>query len=472
MADSGHRSLGRAVDIVSDDVPASQVDPKALLVGSADLDGLGELTALPRRVADARGKLGHLTRFGRGDFLVTTTRSERPKVWLADRDGYCTSGLTVLRPNGQLDSRWLLWWLRAHGASGARGLLDVQIELSASRDESESVAQLLDLLESTLRRRRQALETTEKLRPATFYARLGDPLDQAGAWSVVSLRDLIAKIETGWSPRCADRPAEGQEWGVLKVSAVSSGWFLAEENKALPPGVKPREELRLKEGDLLMVRSNSRALVGATALVNEDHPRLLLTDKVWRLRPMEGVDPRFMHAVLSYPTVRRRLSRIATGNLASMQNLTQANLLDLSIAVPTQGAQREYVVDLELIERVERAQRAQAERLGQLLDVVLALAFPQTGSQPVEEVQIDRALFNELSSLQRAVWRTLAQAEGALTMTELRRRIQVHHAERVQVDNLRRALDLLAAAGVAMQSERGFTPHWARAEPYDPAATP
>ena len=41
----------------------------------------------------------------------------------------------------------------------------------------------------------------------------------------VQLRDVIADLENGWSPKCHDQPAEDEEWGVLKLGAVSFGVF-------------------------------------------------------------------------------------------------------------------------------------------------------------------------------------------------------------------------------------------------------
>ena len=49
---------------------------------------------------------------------------------------------------------------------------------------------------------------------------------QASPYPTVQLRDVIADLENGWSPKCHDRPAEPDEWGVLKLGAVSFGVFI------------------------------------------------------------------------------------------------------------------------------------------------------------------------------------------------------------------------------------------------------
>ena len=53
-------------------------------------------------------------------------------------------------------------------------------------------------------------------------------------WAMSRLGHHLVKIEQGWSPQCESRPAETDEWGVLKVGCVNGGLFDPDENKALP----------------------------------------------------------------------------------------------------------------------------------------------------------------------------------------------------------------------------------------------
>jgi len=74
---------------------------------------------------------------------------------------------------------------------------------------------------------------------------------------------VIADLQNGWSPKCLTRPAESEEWGVLKVGAVSFGWFDERQNKALPSNLKPREQYEVKAGDLVISLANITQYVGA-----------------------------------------------------------------------------------------------------------------------------------------------------------------------------------------------------------------
>jgi len=63
------------------------------------------------------------------------------------------------------------------------------------------------------------------------------------------LGDLITEIEAGRSFGGATGGAAENDWGIIKVSAMTWGEFRPEENKAVPPvQVDPRYEIH--EGDL------------------------------------------------------------------------------------------------------------------------------------------------------------------------------------------------------------------------------
>src|SRR5207302_10121031 len=69
-------------------------------------------------------------------------------------------------------------------------------------------------------------------------------------WEVRRLKFCLRSIEQGWSPTCENRPAEQDEWGVLKVGCVNGIKFNPNENKALPSETEPIPELEIKPGDV------------------------------------------------------------------------------------------------------------------------------------------------------------------------------------------------------------------------------
>lgn len=154
------------------------------------------------------------------------------------------------------------------------------------------------------------------------------------AWAVLPLGDVLHGIDAGWSPQCLSSSASQGEWGVLKVSAVTSGQYLSSENKALPPSLSPRPDLEVKPNDIVLARANGvLELVGRSVLIRSTPPRLMLSDKLLRLRPKTGlVLGSFLNLILQSESVRSRL--LATTGGSHMRNISQQALRELQIALP------------------------------------------------------------------------------------------------------------------------------------------
>jgi len=199
-------------------------------------------------------------------------------------------------------------------------------------------------------------------------------------WCWVSLGQLLDRIDAGRSPRNQGRPAESDEFGVLKVSSVTWGEFLPEENKALLPGDEPGDTPTVKAGDLLISRANTIALVGAVVLVKQDYPNLMLSDKTLRLVPVSGaILPKYLLYVLRAQWVRDYFARQATGTSDSMRNISQAKIRATPIVLPSLAEQHRIVARIEALftraDVLEAAATAAHRRLEQVDQAILTRAF-------------------------------------------------------------------------------------------------
>jgi hypothetical protein len=165
--------------------------------------------------------------------------------------------------------------------------------------------------------------------------------EHPASWDIVVLDLLIDRIEAGKSFSALGRPATPDEWGVVKVSAMSWGSFLEDENKAVPTDRPINPDYEIRTGDLLLSRANTEDLVGATVLVSETRPRLLLSDKSLRLVTRAGIERPWLNYMLQSPLVRGQFSDRATGTSDSMRNLSQVKILSTTLPLPPTEEQRE-----------------------------------------------------------------------------------------------------------------------------------
>lgn len=154
-------------------------------------------------------------------------------------------------------------------------------------------------------------------------------------------------IEAGKSFTCEPRPAELDEWGIVKVSSMTWGQFDERENKAVPDGRPINPAYEIRPGDILVSRANTKAYVGAPVLVGQCRPKLLLSDKSLRLVPSGLVDKKWLVHLLSSPGMRRWISDKATGTKDSMRNISQQVLLEAPFLLPPREEQDRIVEALE-----------------------------------------------------------------------------------------------------------------------------
>lgn len=160
-------------------------------------------------------------------------------------------------------------------------------------------------------------------------------------WSIERLKYTITKIEQGWSPQCDSRPADAEEWGVLKVGCVNGEDFDPGEQKALPLGVQPIETYEIRTNDILMSRGNTRELVGSAALVKNVRRHLMLCDLLYRFRARpQRSEPEFLVLALRSPYIRYQIEREATGTSSSMKKIGQETIRELLFCLPPLHDQR------------------------------------------------------------------------------------------------------------------------------------
>ena len=162
-------------------------------------------------------------------------------------------------------------------------------------------------------------------------------------YPTIHLRDVIADLENGWSPKCDDRPAEPNAWGVLKVSAVSSGDYCGEiENKALPEKQTPKKKLEVRAGEILITRASGVArLVGVAALVESTRDKLMLCDKIFRVVDLDDakVDSHFIANVLGIYHVRAQIECEFSTKSGMMKNVSKPVLMSLTLPLPPKNKQ-------------------------------------------------------------------------------------------------------------------------------------
>lgn len=253
------------------------------------------------------------------------------------------------------------------------------------------------------------------------WASAEDTENVPAGWADASLGDVLERIEAGKSFRAEGRPAKADEVGVIKVSAMTWGAFKPTENKVLPADVEINDRWRIHKGDLLVSRANTSAYVGASVLVGQDHPNLVLSDKSLRLVPLGWVNVRWLHLALSSPAARAQISAAATGTKESMRNISQAKLRAVRLLVPPPSEQERIVAAFDRYESVIAAAAASLQaadgKSRALRSSVLKAAFegslePQDPSDEPAKMLLDRVKASRPATNGRSTKKSKAKVQA------------------------------------------------------------
>lgn len=190
------------------------------------------------------------------------------------------------------------------------------------------------------------------------------PFGVPAGWAWVPFGRLIVGSDAGWSPKTESFARNGDNWGVLKVSAVSWDSFRPEENKQLLPGLLPRLDAQVRVGDFLISRANTSELVARAVIVSEVPPNLMLSDKIVRLTLIDECVPRFLLLVNNHAHYAREYyAREASGASPSMKNVSREVIYRLPIPLPPFDEQHRIVAKMnELMAVCDELEATHKER--------------------------------------------------------------------------------------------------------------
>ena len=337
-----HVCLGDVAREIKQKVPVDQELPT---VGLEHLDpGEVELAHWDEGVETTFTKA-----FSKGQVLFGRRRAYLRKAAVAPFDGICSGDITVIAPKDNLSPRLLPFIIQndalfEHAVTNSAGSLSPRVKwqsLSQFEFELPSIAKQEDLADilwtaqETRSHYRQLLTACDDVVKSQFVEMFGDE-----KWGFKPLSECVDSIDTGKSMNCGEGPRGVGGFGVLKLSALSSGTFVASENKV----ISKDNFMSIKEvekGDLLFARKNTPELVGTTVYVPNEVRGLMFPDLVFRMKPKD-VNALYLLAYMRSDRGLDLIQGMAHGSAKSMVNIPKTQLARLPVPVPPLELQQEF----------------------------------------------------------------------------------------------------------------------------------
>jgi type I restriction enzyme, S subunit len=324
----------------------------------------------------------------RGDVTRFAIVTDREAGWL------CGTGCIRIRLNSPdlfigyvrryLQQRSIGKWLEHHAKGQTMLNLNTQIVralpfLYPPVLQQRRIAEVLDQAEASRGNRRTTLAQLEILAQAIFSEMFGDPCTNPMNWEVSSLGALVEELRYGTSNRSdfLGKP-------TLRIPNVLRGLIDTTELKLVPVVDEEFRRLRLRDGDLLFVRTNGNPdYVGRCAVFEQGAVRstayapseFIYASYLIRARLLPGkIIPVFLREYLSGNGGRRQL-RSRSKTSAGQYNLNTRGLGDIRIPVPPIWLQQEFACRMAAVEQLKSAQRKSLDMLDELFASLQHRAF-------------------------------------------------------------------------------------------------
>lgn len=305
-----------------------------------------------------------------GDILFARMKDTK-KVLVIDKalsNIIVSTGFAVLHPSSLTDAYYLSCYFKSDYfetqkskyCSGAiqpaitnAGIKKIKVPFPPDNDRKR-IAYLLNKVEKLILQRKQSLQQLDELIKSIFVKMFGDPVINGKRWNQELFSKILSNIESGWSPKCETRSVDENEWGVLKLGAVTRCRYNDKENKAYI-GEKIKANLEVKAGDLLFTRKNTYELVAASAYVFKTKPNLMISDLIFRfiIKDTEKMNPIFLWQLLINSSQRKKIQSLASGAAGSMPNISKEKLKKTLLISPPPDLQKEFANIVIKIEKLK-----------------------------------------------------------------------------------------------------------------------
>ena len=240
------------------------------------------------------------------------------------------------------------WWIKSGSGQPfvkVRESLKRSIYLPPLSIQKQFAANLRGV-ESQISIAQRSLAALDSLVKSRFVEMFGD----LSGYESRTLKECVSGIESGKSPKCLAKPREGNNPGVLKLSAISSGIYKETENKALPSDAKATDGRVVCDGDILLARKNTPELVGQSVFVNHTDGNIMFPDIVFRMHAKYEVDGVYLSYALAHP-LAGAIKSLAHGSAKSMSNIPKSELVRLPIPLPPLALQREFATFVSQVDK-------------------------------------------------------------------------------------------------------------------------
>ncbi|MBV6937994.1 restriction endonuclease subunit S [Escherichia coli] len=295
----------------------------------------------------------------KGDLLVGMDGDFNREYWKGT-DALLNQRVCKITPNPEtLDKNFLYHFLqkeldKIHATTdvvtvkhlSVKKIQDIKIRLPSLK-EQKRIAAILDKADAIRQKREQAIKLADDFLRAKFLEMFGTPANNIHRFPKGTIRDLVDSVNYGTSAKAS---IYSGEYPILRMGNITyQGRWDFTDLKYLDLSVKEKDKYLVKEGDLLFNRTNSKELVGKTAVYEEDRP-MAFAGYLIRVRPNSIGNNYYISGYLNSIHGKITLMNMCK-SIVGMANINAQELQNIEILIPPKHLQDEYEIIYKKIKK-------------------------------------------------------------------------------------------------------------------------
>ncbi|HAT4332813.1 restriction endonuclease subunit S [Clostridium perfringens] len=218
-----------------------------------------------------------------------------------------------------------------------------------SLDMQKKIIDILDGAQRLIDKRKKQIEELDLLVKSKFIEMFGDPVKNPLEWQKGKIADIIVKTQYGTSNKADEFNGD---FKVLRMNNITydGNWDFT-SIKYINLDEKEQKKYLVYKGEVLFNRTNSKELVGKTAVYKEDEP-MAYAGYLVKAIPNERANGEFISAYMNTKYVKDKLLNMAK-NIVGMANINAEEFKKIDVYIPPIELQNQFADFVKQVDKLK-----------------------------------------------------------------------------------------------------------------------
>ncbi|WP_305085754.1 restriction endonuclease subunit S, partial [uncultured Clostridium sp.] len=226
---------------------------------------------------------------------------------------------------------------------------DFELLIHEELEIQRKIVEILDKAQELIDKRKEQIKELDELVKSQFIEMFGDPVSNPKGWEKGKIADIIIKTQYGTSNKANE---ENGQFKILRMGNITyNGHFDFSDMKYIDLTEDEQKKYLVYKGEVLFNRTNSKELVGKTAVYKENEP-MAYAGYLVKALPNERATGEFIAAYMNTKYVKSKLLNMAK-NIVGMANINAEEFKKIDIYIPPIELQNEYIKFIEQVDKLK-----------------------------------------------------------------------------------------------------------------------